>query len=97
MLFVIPGALVMLALSMLYAEAADFDWFAAIFLGVKAAVLAIVAQALIRIGRRALDTGFKRVLAGLGFVDLFFLDLPFPLIVLGAGAMGMVVAALRPE
>ena len=97
LLFVIPGALVMLVLSMLYAVAANLDWFAALFLGVKAAVLAIVVQALLRIGGRALDTGFKRVLASLAFVALFFFNLPFPLIVLGAGALGMAVAALRPE
>ena len=97
LLFVIPGALVMLVLSMLYAVAANLGWFAALFLGVKAAVLAIVVQALLRIGGRALDTGFKRVLAALAFVALFFFDLPFPLIVLGAGALGMAQVALRPE
>jgi chromate transporter len=97
LLFVIPGALVILALSMLYAAAAQLDWFAALFLGVKAAVLAIVIQALIRIGSRALDTVFKRVLAGAAFVALFLLDLPFPAIVLGAGALGIAVAALRPQ
>jgi chromate transporter len=97
LLFVIPGALVILALSMLYAAAAQLDWFAALFLGVKAAVLAIVIQALIRIGSRALDTAFKRGLAGAAFVALFLLDLPFPAIVLGAGALGIAVAALRPQ
>ncbi|MCV0383704.1 MAG: chromate efflux transporter [Erythrobacter sp.] len=97
LLFVIPGALVMLVLSMLYAVAANLDWFAALFLGVKAAVLAIVVQALIRIGARALNSAFSRILAGLAFVALFFLDLPFPLIVLGAGVLGMAVAALRPD
>jgi len=97
LLFVIPGALVILALSMLYAAAAQLGWFAALFLGVKAAVLAIVLQALIRIGGRALDTLFKRLLAVTAFVALFLLDLPFPLIVLGAGALGMAVAALRPD
>ena len=97
LLFVIPGALVMLVLSMLYAVAANIDWFAALFLGVKAAVLAIVVQALLRIGGRALDTGFKRTLAALAFVALFFFDLPFPIIVLGAGVLGMAVAALRPD
>jgi chromate transporter len=62
-LFVIPGALVMLALSILYGFAADLAWFAALFLGIKAAVLAIIAQALVRIAGRALKTPFQRVLA----------------------------------
>lgn len=97
LLFIVPGALVMLLLSMLYAIAARLDVFAALFLGIKAAVLAIVAQALIRIGRRALDTRFKRILALAAFCCLFLLNLPFPLVVLGAGALGMVVARNRRD
>jgi chromate transporter len=97
LLFVIPGALVILALSILYAYAADLDWFAALFLGIKAAVLAIVVQALIRIGGRALNTNFKRLVALLAFLALFLLNLPFPLVVLGAAVAGMVVSQARPE
>ncbi len=97
LLFVIPGALVILALSMLYALAANLTWFAALFLGIKAAVLAIVVQALLRIAGRSLDTRFKQGLAVAAFVALFFLDLPFPLVVLGSGALGMIVAAIRPD
>jgi chromate transporter len=97
LLFVIPGALVILALSMLYALAANLGWFAALFLGIKAAVLAVVVQALLRIAARALNTRFKQVLAAAAFVALFFFNLPFPLVVLGAGALGMVVAASRPD
>ena len=97
LLFVIPGAVVMLGLSVLYAAAAGLGWFAALFLGVKAAVLAIVVQALLRIAGRALNTGFKRVLAVAAFVALFAFDLPFPLVVLGAGLLGMAVAATRPD
>ena len=97
LLFVLPGAAIMLALSLLYASAAGLAWFAALFVGIKAAVLAIVAQALLRIAGRALDTGFKRVLATLAFVALFLFALPFPLVVLAAGALGMAVAAIRPD
>lgn len=97
LLFVIPGALVILALSVLYAFAAKLDWFAALFLGVKAAVLAIVVQALIRIAGRALNTPFKRGLALAAFLALFLLAAPFPLVVLGAGAIGILVAAARPD
>lgn len=97
LLFVIPGALVILALSMLYAVAANLGWFEALFLGIKAAVLAIVVQALLRIAGRALNTRFKLGLAVAAFVALFLLNLPFPLIVLGAGAIGMLVAGIRPD
>jgi chromate transporter len=97
LLFVIPGACIILALSIFYASAANVAWVAALFLGVKAAVLAIVLQALLRIAGRALDTHFKRALAVAAFVALFLLDLPFPLIVLGAGLIGMAAAASRPD
>lgn len=97
LLFVIPGALIILALSVLYALAANLGWVAALFLGVKAAVLAIVVQALLRIAGRALDTGLKRALAAGAFAGLFLFALPFPLIVLGAGVIGMLVARARPD
>lgn len=97
LLFVIPGALIILALSILYAYAANLGWFAALFLGMKAAVLAIVVQALIRIGGRALNTRFKQAMSVAAFVALFFFNLPFPLIVLGAGLIGIATAQLRPE
>ncbi|MCR2833406.1 chromate efflux transporter [Parerythrobacter lacustris] len=96
-LFVIPGALVMLALSLLYAFAADLAWFEALFLGIKAAVFAIVVQALLRIAGRALDTGFKRALALTAFIALAVLALPFPLVILLAGLAGAVVAAMHPQ
>lgn len=97
LLFVLPGAFVILALTMLYAFAARLDWFTALFIGIKAAVLAIVVQALLRIAGRALNTGFKKALAVAAFLALFLFAAPFPLVVLGAGAIGMVVAAVRPE
>jgi len=97
LLFVIPGACIILALSVLYALAANLGWVAALFLGVKAAVLAIVVQALLRIAGRALDTGIKRALGLTAFAALFLFDLPFPLIVLGSGAIGMAIARTRPD
>lgn len=97
LLFVIPGALIILALSVLYGIATNLAWVEALFLGVKTAVLAIVVQALLRIAGRALDTGLKRGLAAAAFVGLFMFDLPFPLIVLGSGVIGMAVAARRPD
>jgi chromate transporter len=97
LLFVLPGAAVMLALSILYGAAAGLGWFAALFLGIKSAVLAIVVQALLRIAGRALNTPFKRVIAVAAFVALFVFNLPFPFVVLGAGAIGIAVAARRSE
>jgi chromate transporter len=97
LLFVIPGAVVILALSILYAYAANLGWFAALFFGIKAAVLAIVVQALIRIGGRALNTRFKYIVAIFAFLGLFFFNLPFPVVVLGAGAVGIIVTVLRPD
>ena len=97
LLFIIPGALVMLALSILYAYAARLDWFAALFLGIKAAVLAIVLQALLRIAQRALKTRLHQALALLSFVALAGFALPFPLLVLGAGLIGFGAAQWRPD
>ncbi len=97
LLFVIPGALVILALSMLYAVAANLGWFSALFLGIKAAVLALVVQALLRIAGRALDTTLKRGLALLAFLSLALFALPFPVVVLGSGLIGFAIAALRPD
>ncbi len=96
-LFVIPGALVILVLSILYAVAADLGWFAALFMGIKAAVLAIVVQALLRLAGRALQTPLKRALALGAFLLLAVFGLPFPVVVLSAGAIGMAVAAWRPD
>lgn len=97
LLFVLPGAAIVLALSVLYGYAARLDWFAALFLGIKAAVLAIIVQALLRIAGRTLGTHFKRAVAAAAFVGLAALALPFPLVVLGAGLTGALVTAVRPE
>jgi chromate transporter len=97
MLFIIPGALVMLGLSILYALAAKISIVAAIFLGVKAAVLAIVVQAVLRVAGRALKGPFQRVLAVLSFIALALLGAPFPLVILMAGLAGAIVARWRPD
>ncbi len=97
LLFVIPGALVMLALSLVYAMASGMGWFAALFLGIKAAVLAIVIQALLRVGKRALGTQFKLALAVLAFLALALLHAPFPLVILIAGLAGALAGNWHPE
>ena len=87
-LFVLPGALVMLAFSLLYVLGRGIPVVDGALLGIKAAVLVIVIEALLRIGRRALKTRLLVGLAGAAFVGIFFLDLSFPLIVALAGVVG---------
>lgn len=87
-LFILPGALAIMALSWIYVLYGNTGLIAGLFLGLKAAVLAIVLQAVIRIGGRALRTGAAKLLAATAFVLIFFLAVPFPLIVLGAALIG---------
>ena len=88
LLFVLPGALVVLALSMLYAAFGNLPWIEAIFFGVKAAVLAIVIEALLRVARRALKGNVDWLIAGAAFLALYCFDVPFPLIIIAAGLVG---------
>jgi chromate transporter len=96
-LFVLPGALVMLALSLLYALGRGVSWVDGALFGIKAAVLVIVVEALIRIGRRGLKTRTLLALAGAAFVCIFFLNAPFPVIVAIAALIGYLVARAAPE
>jgi chromate transporter len=96
LLFVLPGFFVILALSALYAGFHEIPAVAAAFYGIKAAVLAVVIEALIRIGRRALTHRLAVVLAGAAFVAIFFLQIPFPVIILGAAVIGPILARLVP-
>lgn len=96
LLFILPGALVMALLSMLYVVAANLDWFVAAFLGIKAAVLAIVVQALLRIGGRALTTPLRRWIAVAALVGIAAFALPFPVVILAALLIGYFAARWRP-
>ena len=87
-LFVVPGAIVMLALSVIYATLGAVPVIAALFFGLKAAVLVLVIEALLRIGRRALKGRAGWALAGLSFTALFFFNVPFPVVVIVAGLIG---------
>lgn len=88
LLFVLPGALIVLALAWLYLAYGAVPLMQALFLGIKAAVLVIVAQALAKVAGLALKRPAHWVIAGLGFAGIFLLGLPFPLIVLFAGLYG---------
>jgi chromate transporter len=91
-LFVLPGIVSIMALSVIYAAYGSVPVIAALFLGLKAAVLAIVLHAVQRIGSRALKSQPMLVLAALAFIGIFFFAVPFPLIVIGAGVIGYVAA-----
>ena len=95
-LFVLPGALVMLALSLLYAYGRGLGPVDGALFGIKAAVLVIVVEALLRIGRRSLKSQLLVALAALGFIGIFFFAAPFPLIVVAAALLGFLVASRAP-
>jgi chromate transporter len=88
LLFVLPGAAVVLSLAIIYAVYGNLPLVEALFLGVKSAVLVIVVEALLRIARRALVGTEYWIIAGLAFVGIFFFAAPFPLIVLAAALLG---------
>jgi chromate transporter len=96
LLFVLPGAVVMLGLSILYVNYADLAFVDAIFYGVKAAVLAIVIEAIFRIARRAFVGATMVWIAASAFVALFFFAVPFPLVVLAAALAGLIGARVAP-
>ena len=96
-LFVLPGALVMVGLSLLYAFGRGIAAIDGALYGIKAAVLVIVLEALIRIGKRALKGKILLALAAAAFIGIFFLSLPFPLIVAGAALIGWLVARRSPD
>jgi len=95
-LFVLPGALLMGLLAWIAATRGDVAWVAALFYGLRAAVIAIVAVAVIRIGSKALKNRVMVALAAVAFVAIFAFGLPFPLIVLAAGVVGLIGSRLWP-
>ena len=96
-LFVIPGFLFMLFLSILYAGYHDFSLVQWMFFGLKPAVLAIVMEAALRIGKRALKNRTMVIFAALAFIAIFLYDVPFPLIILSAAGLGFLGQTLMPQ
>ena len=88
LLFVVPGALVVLGLAVLYMAVGHLPVMAALFLGVKGAVLVIVVEALLKVARKALHSPVHWFIAGLAFMAIFFLTVPFPAIILASGLVG---------
>jgi chromate transporter len=96
LLFVLPGFFAILCLSMLYAGFRELPAVSAVFFGLKAAVLAVVVEAVLRIGKRALKNRLMLLVAGFAFVAIFFFDVPFPVVVLAAGVFGFVGKRISP-
>lgn len=91
-LFVLPGALLVTGLAALYAVAADAPLVQALFYGIKAAVLALVIEATIKVGRRALKTRFDLAIAVAAFGALFLFEIPFPVVIIAAALIGLLRA-----
>src|SRR5260370_15757948 len=92
-LFVLPGILAIMAMVCVYAVIGQVSLVAALFFGLKAAVLAIVLEAVLRIGKRALKNNVLVTLGVAAFIGIFFFDVPFPIIVFGAALIGYVGTA----
>lgn len=95
-LFVIPSMFVLFGLSYIYAAYGNISWIASVFSGLKPAVIAVVAAAVIRISKKALRNSTMVTIAALSFVAIFFFKTPFPVIVLGAGLIGLLGGMLMP-
>ncbi|MGB8400618.1 chromate efflux transporter [Bradyrhizobium sp.] len=97
-LFILPGVIAIMALSYIYAAFGNVGFIEALFFGLKAAVLAIVVQAVVRVGKRALRNRVMIALAAIAFVAIFFFNVPFPAIIIAAGVIGYLGARSgRPE
>ncbi len=95
-LFVLPGFVAILGLSLLYAGFRELPVIAAVFFGLKAAVLAVVVEAVVRIGKRSLKTRLMVGVAGLAFVAIFVFAVAFPIVVLAAGLFGLLGSRVWP-
>src|SRR4249919_1098402 len=92
-LFIVPGVISIMALSYVYAAYGNVPLVAALFFGLKAAVLAIVLEAVFRIGKRSLNNNVMISIAAAAFIGIFFLGIPFPAIVFGAALIGFLGAS----
>src|SRR5207344_3341084 len=97
-LFIVPGIIAIMGLSYIYAAYGNVGFIEALFFGLKAAVLAIVIQAVVRVGKRALRNRIMIGLAATAFISIFFFNVPFPIIIISAGVIGYFGAKSgRPE
>ena len=97
-LFILPGIIAIMGLSYIYAAFGNVGFIEALFFGLKAAVLTIVVEAVVRVGKRALKSRIMIALAAIAFVSIFFFAVPFPVIIIAAGLIGYLGARSgRPE
>jgi len=96
LLFILPGALVMLGLSIIYVLYSDLPIIDAAFLGIKAAVLVIVVEAVIRIGKRAITSNWMLAISTIAFIAIFFFSISFPIIIAVAALAGFAANTLYP-
>lgn len=87
-LFVLPGAIAVALLAIVYVTYGELAWVQSLFVGIQAAVVVIVVQALLRVSRKALVRRVHWLIAAVSFAGIFFIGLPFPLIVVCAGVFG---------
>ena len=95
-LFVLPSVFILFGLSWLYMAGGHLPWLAAIFYGLLPAVIAVVAEAVLRIGKKALKSPALWLLAALSFIAIHFFDVSFVIIILTAAAIGFVGQRLAP-
>jgi len=96
-LFILPGFVSIMVLSILFAAYGDVTWVEGLFFGISAAVIAVVASAVLRIGGRVIKNPAMLLIAAGAFVGIFFFELPFPLIVFVAIVIGLAGGKLAPE
>ena len=96
-LFILPGVLAIMALSIVYAAYGNVPMVAGAFFGLAPAVMPIVVEAVIRVGKHALKNPAMVAVAAAAFVAIFFLEVPFPAIILGAAAVGFIGGRVRPD
>lgn len=90
LLFVIPGAIMILSLAIFYVHYIDLSWVQGVFLGLKAAIIAVLIQAVIKLAQRALISSMHVVIAMTSFIAIYFFNVSFPLIILIAGLLGYI-------
>jgi len=95
--FVLPSMFILLILTSLYATFGNIPWVYAMFNGLKPAVMAIVILALIKIGRKSLHSAFHFLLAATAFVCMYFFNIPFPYIIIGALLLAFLLRRLVPQ
>ena len=96
-LFILPGFVSIMALSIIYACFQQTPVVQALFFGLKPAVMAVVIEAVLRIGKRVLKNGTMLAVAALSFIAIFFFQIPFPLVIIAAGLLGYIGGRVAPE